>query len=90
MLAVANEPLHGYAIMQKVKEDSNDSVQLGPGTLYGALKRLLEDGWLKEVANDSSTRRSYILATQGRNSLQTELNNMQGIINLSRQLNSLV
>ena len=50
LLALADGPRHGYGIMQEVARQSNDSVQIGPGTLYGALKRMLKAGWVAEAA----------------------------------------
>src|SRR3989442_8711295 len=48
LLALADGELHGYAIMKGVAARSEGSVRLGPGTLYGSLKRLLEAGLLEE------------------------------------------
>jgi DNA-binding PadR family transcriptional regulator len=49
LLALADEPRHGYAIMQTVDRLSAGAVTLGPGTLYGAIKRMLEADWIREV-----------------------------------------
>ena len=43
LLSLSGNELHGYEIMQKVKNESNNKIRLGPGTLYGAIKRMLED-----------------------------------------------
>jgi DNA-binding PadR family transcriptional regulator len=48
LLALADGERHGYAIMQEVAERTEGDVTLGPGTLYGALKRLLESGLVEE------------------------------------------
>ena len=48
LLALADGERHGYAIMQEVTERTEGDVTLGPGTLYGALKRLLESGLVEE------------------------------------------
>jgi hypothetical protein len=48
LLALADEEAHGYAIMQEVAERSEGTVRLGPGTLYGAIGRLLADGLIEE------------------------------------------
>ena len=48
LLALADGERHGYAIMQEVAERTDGDVKLGPGTLYGALKRLLESGLVEE------------------------------------------
>ncbi len=67
LVAVAS-PLHGYGIMQKVKDLSGDRVQLGPGTLYGALSNLQQNG-LIESADDGSgseRRKAYCMTPAGR------------------------
>jgi DNA-binding PadR family transcriptional regulator len=86
MLALADEQRHGYSIMQEVAELSDGAVQMGPGTLYGALKRMLEDGLVEEVpdVNPSSQtderRRFYRLTPTGRRSLELELRRLQQLI----------
>ena len=64
LLALADGELHGYAIMKGVTARSEGTVRLGPGTLYGALKRLLEDGLVEEAGEradpeQSDERRRY-------------------------------
>jgi DNA-binding PadR family transcriptional regulator len=48
LLALADAPRHGYGIMQEVEKRSKGSVRLGPGTLYGAIKRMLAAGLIEE------------------------------------------
>src|SRR5512140_2385444 len=48
LLALADEERHGYGIMQDVARQTNDALQLGPGTLYGCLKRMLAAGLVEE------------------------------------------
>jgi DNA-binding PadR family transcriptional regulator len=63
LLAIADEPRHGYGIVQEVERSSRGTVKLGPGTLYGAVKRMLESGLLEESAatakHDDPRRSSY-------------------------------
>ena len=72
LLALADEQRHGYAIMQEVEQRTGGAVQLRPGTLYRALNRMLEDGWLEEVEDrpkpelDDERRRYYRLTELGR------------------------
>ncbi|HWC72869.1 MAG TPA: PadR family transcriptional regulator, partial [Gemmatimonadales bacterium] len=71
LLALTDDELHGYAIMKSVVTRSEGSVQLGPGTLYGALKRLLEAGLVEEAGeradpeHDDERRRYYRLTSLG-------------------------
>ncbi len=49
LLSLADQPRHGYAILQDTEQMSNGRVRLSTGTLYGALRRLLEDGWIERL-----------------------------------------
>lgn len=67
LLALADGDKHGYAIMQEVTALSAGQVRLGPGSLYGTIKRLLADGWITEVddrPDDGAERRRYYRLTE--------------------------
>jgi DNA-binding PadR family transcriptional regulator len=49
LLALADGERHGYAIMKEVAESTDNAVTLGAGTLYGALKRMRDAGWIEEL-----------------------------------------
>jgi len=72
LLALTEGERHGYALMQDVREESGGRVRLGPGTLYGALRRLLELGYVVESGRrpdpllDDERRRYYRLTPLGR------------------------
>lgn len=71
LLALADADRHGYAIMQEVEERTKGTVRLGPGTLYGAIKRLRASGLIEErVAGpepgEQERRRVYTLTRRGR------------------------
>jgi len=73
LLALADGPLHGYAIMQAVAESAGATLPAGPGTIYGALQRMEEDGLIREVASKSDDRRRlFALQPAGRRALETE------------------
>lgn len=68
LLALAGGPMHGYAIMRRVDELSDGAVRMGPGTLYGSIKRMLSDGLIEECdaprdAVDDDERRRYYRMT---------------------------
>lgn len=70
LLALADRPRHGYAIVQEIEGRTDGAVRLGTGTLYTALKRLRADGLIAEVEPDGSessgrSRRTYGLTPQG-------------------------
>jgi DNA-binding PadR family transcriptional regulator len=90
LLALVDSDRHGYAIMQQVAVDSGDAIQLGPGTLYGALARLLEFGFIREVGSgvdpalDDSRRRYYRLTAAGRTAAAAEAERLAAVIKVAR------
>lgn len=72
LLALADGERHGYAIMQDVETISGGSIKMGPGTLYGSIKRMLEAGLIEETDErpdptlDDERRRYYRLTDFGR------------------------
>jgi DNA-binding PadR family transcriptional regulator len=88
LLALADGERHGYGIMQEVTQRTEGTVQLGPGTLYGSIKRLLEAGLIEESderpdpAMDDQRRRYYRLTDFGRRVAQAEA---ERLIDLVRQ-----
>ena len=71
LLALADKERHGYEIMREVDERSEGKVRLGPGTLYGSIKRMLGDGLIEEMDErpdpelDDERRRYYRLTNLG-------------------------
>lgn len=73
LLSVSAEPRHGYAIMQEVEERCGPLALLGPGTLYGAIKRLRRARLIEEVdTSGSSRRRPYRITEMGRRVARAE------------------
>jgi DNA-binding PadR family transcriptional regulator len=73
LLALSAGPLHGYGVMQRVEEDSG--IQMGPGTVYGALNRLQTQGWIEDAKDDASDPRRgrrFALTASGRKALRSE------------------
>ena len=70
------EPLHGYAVMQKVEEISKGTVRVGPGTLYGAFKALEKEGLIVKVKEDNR-RKSYVLAPEGQKVLINQIKRLE-------------
>jgi DNA-binding PadR family transcriptional regulator len=89
LLTLAIKDRHGYEIMKEVEASSGGKVTLGPGTLYGSIKRLLLAGYIKESklkpdANDDSRRIYYHLTKKGRQMLGGELTRLSRIIEVAR------
>jgi DNA-binding PadR family transcriptional regulator len=85
MMSLAGQPRHGYSILKDVEEMSDGRVQLSTGTLYGALRRLLDDGWIErfEERESSRGRQAYRLSARGRSNLQTEVTRMKHLTRLA-------
>ena len=72
--SLAGGPKHGYAIMQEIAVFSG--VELGPGTLYTAITRLVDEGWI-EPAEANGRQRPYRLTGQGLDHLREQLETMR-------------
>ena len=95
LLALAEGPLHGYGIKQSVEERTRGAVQLGSGTLYEAVHRLLEQGWIGEVdapdepPSGGPPRRFYALTREGRDALGEELRRLDEVVRHAKSLDLL-
>jgi PadR family transcriptional regulator PadR len=72
---IAREPMHGWAIAQRMKQMSNDVLQVGQGSLYPALHKLEQQGWIEAEWGDSDNNRRakyYSLTREGRRALERE------------------
>lgn len=85
LLSLAGQPHHGYAILKDVERMSNGRVVLSTGTLYGALRRLLDDDWIERFEDEDTSRgkQSYRLTPQGRRNLQLEIDRMKDLTRLA-------
>ena len=74
LLSLADQPRHGYALMKDIEVLSNARVRMSTGTLYGALRRLLEDDWIErfEQPDTSRDKQAYRLTASGRTQLRLE------------------
>jgi DNA-binding PadR family transcriptional regulator len=75
--SLADGDKHGYAMMTDIEEFSGH--KLGPGTLYGAITRLEERGWIRPVTSDDR-RQPYRLTADGRKHLAAQLADMERIV----------
>ncbi len=72
-------PLHGYGIMQNVKKLTSGRVNIGAGTLYGAINTLLSKGFIAEYKSDPS-KKEYIITEEGRAVLTEELSRLKELV----------
>jgi DNA-binding PadR family transcriptional regulator len=90
LLALAPGSQHGYAIMQDVLSRTDDKLRLSPGTLYGSMKRLLEQGLVVELRanerpkDDDERRRYYRLTPLGRKVVRAEAERMAALLEQAR------
>ncbi len=90
LLALADGEKHGYNIMQEVGEISGGQVKMGPGTLYGSIKRLLANGIITEsaqrpnVEDDDERRRYYALSALGQRVLKAESQRLSDLYQVIR------
>lgn len=90
LLILSLKRSHGYEIMKQVPRVSNKQVMLGPGTLYGALKRMLEDELITEEPEPNSRRRYYSITQKGISLLTTELNRYKDILHVAQKSSLLI
>jgi DNA-binding PadR family transcriptional regulator len=79
LLSLADAPRHGYALLKDIESLSRGRVRLSTGTLYGALRRLLEDRWIERFEQEDTSRekQAYRLTSAGRAQLDGELDRMK-------------
>jgi DNA-binding PadR family transcriptional regulator len=91
LLALSDGDLHGYGIMQEVAEHTAGQIKLGPGTLYGAIKRLLGNGVIVETDQrpdpemDDERRRYYRLTDFGRQVLKAEVQRISKLVSVAQR-----
>lgn len=86
MLALVDGERHGYSIMQEVTKQTDGKMRMGPGTLYGSIKRMMADGLIEESgerpdpALDDERRRYYRLTGFGRRVIRAEIQRLEQIV----------
>lgn len=90
LLALADAELHGYAIMEHVAETTDGQIKMGPGTLYGTIKRLLASELIEESDErpdpemDDERRRYYRLTQLGQRVMEAEARRYAKLVKLAR------
>lgn len=91
LTALADGEKHGYSIMKDVEAQTGGRMKLGPGTLYGSIKRMLQSGLIAESgerpdpALDDERRRYYRLSAAGRAALTAELERLEQAVAAARR-----
>jgi DNA-binding PadR family transcriptional regulator len=90
LVALADQDRHGYAIMQDIAARTGGRMKLSPGTLYGSIKRMLEEGFIVELDerpdpdDDDKRRRYYRLTRFGREVAQAEADRLSTLLRQAR------
>ena len=84
LLALADGPKHGYLILKDVEERTAGDVRLSTGTLYGLIKRFLDDELIVETRPDDDRRRPYKLTTFGRDVAEAEAERLEKLVHAAR------
>lgn len=90
LLALADNERHGYGIMQEISRRTDGKLRMGPGTLYGSIKRMLTDGLIEESgerpdpALDDERRRYYRLTDFGQRVVRVEAQRLAQLVNVAR------
>jgi len=90
LVALAGEERHGYGIMQDVASQTEGALQLGPGTLYGCLKRMLAAGLVEEsderpdLALDDQRRRYYRMTALGQGAVRAEAQRLASAVTVAK------
>ena len=84
LLALADGPKHGYLIMKDVEDRTGGDVRLSTGTLYGLIKRFLDDELIIEMRADDDRRRTYKLTAFGREVAEAEAARLERMVRAAR------
>ncbi|MGM9530497.1 PadR family transcriptional regulator [Intestinibacter sp.] len=88
ILLAVREPNHGYGIIQEVQEMTDGRVNLGPGTLYGAINSLLDKEWIELYSEEKQSRKkkSYIITSKGREVFNSEVIRLKELVKNSEKM----
>jgi len=90
LLAIADGPLHGSAIMEEVLERTEGAMRLWPGALYGSLSELADRGWIREskapegAPTEGGRRRFWMITASGRRALEAEVARLESLVRAAR------
>ena len=87
LLTLVDEERHGYGIMQEIAQTTGGALRMGPGTLYGSLKRLVADGLVEEVGDrtlEDPRRRYYRLTGLGKSVARAEALRLESMVRTAR------
>jgi DNA-binding PadR family transcriptional regulator len=88
LIAIGDDERHGYAIMQDVADRTDGQVRMSPGTLYGSIRRMLDEGLIEERfrrgAGEDERRRYYRVTRFGREVVSAEVDRLSALLRQAR------
>jgi PadR family transcriptional regulator PadR len=88
LASLAGEAKHGYALMKDIERLSGSRVKLSTGTMYGALRRLLDEDWIERIQTDDTSRekQTYQITRAGMDALEAEHARMKQLTKITGSL----
>ncbi len=88
ILLAVRKPVHGYGIIQEVAEMTSGRVNLGPGTLYGAINSMLDKGWITLYSAEAGSRKKkeYLITSEGRAVFSAERRRLRELVANSERM----
>lgn len=86
ILLATYTPRHGYGIMQFVEEKTGGRLELGAGTLYGALNTLTKKNWIAPYGEDQGRKKEYQVTDLGRSVAEKELHRLRELTDIAAQI----
>ncbi len=84
LMALVSGRVHGYGILQSIKEESGGSIHMDPANLYRSLRRLAREGLVQEHSPDDQRRRHYELTVEGRATAEVEADRLARLVDLAK------
>nr|WP_315025020.1 PadR family transcriptional regulator [uncultured Aminipila sp.] len=88
ILLAVRKPNYGYGIIQDVLEMTKGRLNLGPGTLYGAINSMVSKGWIRLYSEDKESRKKkeYLITDAGREMFNVEVSRLEELVENSKQM----
>lgn len=86
VLLALYKPRHGYAIMKFIEEKTKERVNLGAGTLYGAIDSLYKKGWISLYKDSNIRKKEYLITDNGKEIAEQELTRIKDLFNIANEI----
>lgn len=85
ILLAFSKPNHGYGVMQEIRESTHGRVELGLGTLYGAINTLEKKKWIKKTYTTKEGKKVFELTEEGNRRVETEIQRLEEMLQIANQ-----